>query len=59
LQIANEVVVARQEVEKEAKDMAAALTAKSATAKSQLDLMKADLTCRLAQIKLLAAVGQR
>jgi outer membrane protein TolC len=59
LQIATEVVAAHQEAEKEAKDMATALTAKSATAKSQLDLMKAELNFRLAQIKLHAAVGQR
>jgi X-X-X-Leu-X-X-Gly heptad repeat protein len=59
LQIANEMVAAHQEGEKEAKDLAAVLTAKSATAKSQLEQMKAELTYRLAQIKLLAAIGQQ
>ncbi len=59
LQIANEMVAAHQEGEKEAKDFAAVLTAKSATAKSQLEQMKAELTYRLAQIKLLAAIGQQ
>jgi outer membrane protein TolC len=59
LEIANEVVAAHQEAEKEAKDLAAALAAKSATAKSQLDLMKADLTYRLAQIKLFAAINHQ
>lgn len=59
LQIANEMVAAHQDGEKEAKDFAAVLTAKSATAKSQLEQMKAELTYRLAQIKLLAAIGQQ
>jgi X-X-X-Leu-X-X-Gly heptad repeat protein len=59
LQIANEMVAAHLDGEKEAKDLAAVMTAKSATAKSQLEQMKAELTYRLAQIKLLAAIGQQ
>jgi X-X-X-Leu-X-X-Gly heptad repeat protein len=59
LQIANEVVAASVDGVKEAKDLAAVMTAKSAAAKSELDLMKAELAFRLAQIKLLAAIGQQ
>lgn len=59
LQIAGEVVGARQNAEKEAKDLADVLTAKSATAKAQLDLMKAELNVRLTQTKLLATIGQQ
>jgi hypothetical protein len=59
LQIANEVVAANIDGVKEAKDVSSMLTAKSAVAKSQLDLMKAELALRLAQIKLLAAIGQQ
>ncbi len=59
LQIANEVVAASVDGVKEAKDLAAAMTAKSAVAKAELDLMKSELAFRLAQIKLLAAIGQK
>jgi X-X-X-Leu-X-X-Gly heptad repeat protein len=59
LQIANEVVAASVDGVKEAKDIAAAMSAKSAVAKAELELMKAELACRLAQIKLLAAIGQQ
>lgn len=59
LQIANEVVAANLDGVKEAKDLPAMLTAKSAVAKAQFDQMKADLALRLAQIKLLAALGQQ
>jgi X-X-X-Leu-X-X-Gly heptad repeat protein len=59
LQIANEVVAASVDGVKEAKDFATVMTAKSAVAKAELDLMKAELAARLAQIKLLAAIGQQ
>jgi outer membrane protein TolC len=58
LQIANEVVKARQEAEQEAKDQPAMVAAKAATAKALLDQMQAELTYRLAHAKLLAAIGQ-
>ena len=58
LQIASEVVKAHQEAEQEAKDPAAVLAAKAATAKAQLELMQAELNYRLAHAKLLAAIGQ-
>jgi outer membrane protein TolC len=56
-QIAGEVVKARQDAEKEAKDPQAMLTTKAATAKAQLEQMQAELNYRLAHAKLLAAVG--
>jgi hypothetical protein len=34
------------------------MSAKAATAKAQLDLMQAEVNYRLAQIKLLATIGQ-
>lgn len=58
LKIANEVVTARQDAEKDAKDPAALLAAKAATAKAQLEQMQAELNARLAHAKLLAAIGQ-
>jgi outer membrane protein TolC len=59
VQIAKEVVAANLDGVKEAKGLPAVLTAKSDFAKAQLDQMKAELAFRLAQIKLLAAIGQR
>jgi outer membrane protein TolC len=59
LQIAKEIVGASEEGVKEAQGPVAVLTANAAVAKAQLDEMKAELNLRLAQIKLLAAVGQQ
>lgn len=58
LQIATEVVQARQDAEQEARDPAAVFTVKAATAKAMLEQMQAELTYRLAHAKLLAAIGQ-
>jgi outer membrane protein TolC len=57
LQIARETVQVQEEAEQGLQEPAAVLQAKAATAKAQLDLLQADLTYRLAQIKLLAVVG--
>jgi outer membrane protein TolC len=57
LQIAGEVVKARKDAEKQAQDMQNVLTTKSETAKAQLDLMKAEVTYRIAHAKLMAAIN--
>jgi outer membrane protein len=58
LDIAQETVSVHHDAEGEAKDPAAVMSAKAATAKSQLDLMQAQLNYRLAHAKLSAAIGQ-
>src|SRR5262249_13241157 len=58
LKIAGEVVSARQDAQKEAKQMPDIMAAAAATAKAQLDQMQAEVTYRVAHAKLLAAVGQ-
>lgn len=55
--LAGEMVRARKEAEKGATTPAAVLDAKQATAKAELDLMKAEIAYRVAHAQLLAAVG--
>jgi outer membrane protein TolC len=57
LEIANETVKVRLDAEKDARDPAAVLTARSATAKAQLDQMQAEVNYRMAHSKLLATIG--
>jgi outer membrane protein TolC len=56
-QFAGEMVQLRKEAEKAATTPAAALEAKQATAKAELELMKAEIAYRVAHAQLLAAVG--
>ena len=55
--LAGEMVTARKEAEKAATTPAAVLEAKQATAKAELELMKAEIAYRVAHAQLLAAVG--
>jgi outer membrane protein TolC len=59
LEIAQEVVEAYRELEAGAADMAAIAAAKGETFKAELELMKADLTYRLAHAKLSGMIGLR
>jgi outer membrane protein TolC len=56
-QLAEEMVRVRMEAEKGATTPATALEAKQATAKAELDRMKAEIAYRVAHAQLLAAVG--
>jgi outer membrane protein TolC len=58
-QLAQEMSQARQDVERTAADQAAALAAKAATAGAQLDLMKAEISFRVAHAQLHATVGDQ
>jgi outer membrane protein TolC len=58
LHIAHETVLARQDAEKGATALPDIMTAKSATAKAQLDEMQAEVNFRVAHAKLLAVTGQ-
>jgi outer membrane protein len=55
--LAGEMVQARRDAEKGAATPAAVLEAKQATAKAELDLMKAEIAYRVAHAQLAAAVG--
>jgi outer membrane protein TolC len=57
-QIAAEVLRARRDAEKDAKEPHAAGAAKAATAKAQVEQMEADVAYRVAHAKLLGAIGQ-
>ena len=56
-QLAGEMVKLRKEAEKAATTPAAVLEAKQATAKAELELMKAEIAYRVAHAQLIAAVG--
>jgi outer membrane protein TolC len=58
LRLAEELVKARKEAEKGAATPAAIAEVKQATAKAQLELMKAEIAYRVAHTQLTAAVGQ-
>jgi outer membrane protein TolC len=58
LQIAGEVVAARQDAEKGIQGLPAIMTAKGNTAKAQLDYMQAEVNYRLAHAKLQEVTGQ-
>jgi hypothetical protein len=56
-QLAGEMVRARKDAEKSAETPAAVVEAKQATAKAELELMKAEIAYRVAHAQLLAAIG--
>jgi outer membrane protein TolC len=58
LRLAEEMVKARKEAEKGAATPASIAETKQATAKAQLELMKAEIAYRVAHTQLAAAVGQ-
>jgi hypothetical protein len=55
-QLAGEMVQARKAAEKGAADLTAAAVAKGATAKAELEYMKAEIDYRVAHAKLTAAI---
>jgi outer membrane protein len=57
-QLATEMAQARGDAEKGATTPAAAMDAKGATAKAELDLMKAEISYRVAHAQLMAAIGK-
>jgi outer membrane protein TolC len=56
-QLATEMVDARKEAEKSAQGPAAVAAAKGETSKAELELLKAELTYRVAHAKLLGMIG--
>jgi hypothetical protein len=55
--LAGDMVQARKDAEGEPKDAAGIAPAKAATAKSQLELMQAEIAYRVAHARLIGAVG--
>src|SRR5262249_39607010 len=57
-QLAGEMVQARKDAEKKATDPAALVAAKGATAKAELEYMKAEIAYRVAHAQLAGALGR-
>ncbi len=57
LALANDMVQARKDSESREKDAAGLSTAKAATAKSELELIQADIAYRIAHARLVGAIG--